>query len=499
MLKRFLKHAERGQAIIIIAFGMVGLIAIVGLMTDTGILLIEYAKLKRGIDSAAIASALQFRKGFTGADLSTAAEEFLTLNQSTPDNIIVYRCKDTGVVDGTEHDATLCTTPLRKLIRIEASRTVTFGFLRVIGINSTTIQATSVGEAASIDLVLVIDTSASMAYETGNEYNTTTGALVDCDTVTGTNNTCNSPDADDDPSVCNFSAGTPCEPLNTVKEVAEEFLDTIFFPYDRVAIVAMTSQTPGGTRDHVTVLSLEDTEADVLTAIGNLNVYQPPTCSFGPPAAPSSGPCLNYNTSGAFIGLECPLYRNGPDLIPNTGDEVFDISSCNSSNIGGALLRAASEFAVDPIREDSFWVTILLAGGPANATDSAPGYNYGYCPSYTWVSATHPFCRDADADTRHGDGDADYDADDYARDMADYLADPVDGQGVTVFTIGLGRLIQNAPKGDPDAGEQLLTYIAETAGGVTANHGEYFYSPDSAGLDDIFLQIADNIFTRISQ
>lgn len=484
MIKKFIKTAERGQAIVLLALAMVGMVAIVGLMTDTGILLIEYAKLKRGIDSAAIASAQQFRRGFTGADLANAARQFLLLNQSDASNIVIYRCKDTGISDGTQHDATLCTTPRRKLLRVEATRTVTFGFLRVIGITSTQITATSVGEAASIDLVLVIDTSASMAYET---YAAGNGNIPD--------------HPSEDPSVCNFSVIAPCQPLKDVKDVANEFMDTIFFPYDRVSIIAMTSQTPGGTRDPVVVLPLTDNEATVRTAIGNLRVYQPPACVWGPPASPTAGPCLNY-APGYFVGLDCPLYRYGPDLTPGTGDEVNDISSCNSSNIGGSLLRAAAEFSKPPVREDSFWVVIALAGGPANATDSAPGFPYGYCPPYTWNSTTHPFCRDASASTRHGNGNANYDADDYARDMADYLANPVTGQGVTVFTIGLGNLIRGATKGDADAGEKLLQYIAQVAGdesGVTVNHGQYYYAPDSSGLDAIFSAIASNIFTRLSK
>ena len=163
--KKLHTKSERGQAIILIAFAMVGLIAIVGLMTDGGILLIEYARLKRGIDAAAVASAQQFRKGFTGLDLTSAAEEFLILNQSDADNIEVYTCNPDGLID-TLHDPDLCGVPIRKLIRINATRTIGFGFLRVIGINGTTLSASSVGEAASLDPVLVFDTSASMAYET---------------------------------------------------------------------------------------------------------------------------------------------------------------------------------------------------------------------------------------------------------------------------------------------------------------------------------------------
>jgi len=499
MIKKFFRKSERGQAIVIVALAMVGLIGIVGLMTDGGMLLIEYGKLKRGIDSASIAAASQFRRNFSGSDLYNAASEFLILNQSDAANITVFRCRrdpNSGdletATDGTQHDEALCTTPRRKLLRVEATRTITFGFMRVLGINSTTIRASSVGEAASIDLVLAIDTSASMSYETGG------GPTLDSPL--------------DDPSVCNTSTANPCEPMDSIKDVARAFVqgDFLFFPYDRVAVVAMTGQGANATRDTVTVLNLSDSEDEVINAIDNLWVFQPPECvpgvspldnpPSGTPGGPAVGPCLNYNESGTFIGLECPYWRSGPDLIPGTADDtIYDVSSCNSSNIGGIFRRSAAEFSIEPVREDSFWAVIALMGGPANATDSFPGYDAGYCPPSTWNDLVNPFCRDALVSTRHSDLNPNYDADDYARDMADFLADPVDGQGVTVFTIGLGSLVQHASKGDPDAGERLLIYAAETAGGTSANHGFYRYANDISILDEIFAEIGSNIFTRLSQ
>lgn len=487
MLKKLLNRAERGQAIIIIAFAMIGLISIVGLMTDGGLLLIEYGKLKRAIDSAAIASAAQFRKNFQGEDLANAAQEFLQLNQSGASNIIVYRCRrdpnsgalDTSV-DGTQHAEDLCTTPRRKLLRVHATRTVNLAFLRVIGIDTANISADSVGEAASIDLVLVIDTSSSMSYATGGDGNYPDSSL-------------------DDPSVCNSSTSNPCEPMHSIKNVARDFVqgDFLFFPYDRVAIVTMTGQNAGGSRNSDTILHFSNSESNVVSAINGIKVFQPDACNFGSsPATPISGPCLNHDALGNFIGMDCPKLRSSGDP-----------SSCNSSNIGGALLMAGSEFSEPPIREDSFWAVIFLASGPANATNSYSSFPDGYCPSNTWNSPSIPFCRDASASSRHsgGDGlsgtpgDPNYDADDYARDTADWLADPVNGQGVSVYTIGLGPQIRGAAKGDADAAEKLLKYIAETAGGTSANHGFYSYSPDTNGLQTIFLQIASNIFTRISQ
>ncbi|MFN8411924.1 MAG: pilus assembly protein TadG-related protein [Anaerolineales bacterium] len=91
-LKKLLRKTERGQAIILIAFAIVGMIGMVGLMVDGGVLLIEYGRLKRSIDAASVASALQFRRGFTNADLTTAAQEFLQLNQSDVFNVLIETC-----------------------------------------------------------------------------------------------------------------------------------------------------------------------------------------------------------------------------------------------------------------------------------------------------------------------------------------------------------------------------------------------------------------------
>ena len=374
--------------------------------------------------------------------------------------------------------------------------------MRIVGFNSTTISASSIGEAASIDLVLVIDTSASMAYET-----TGSGSVSD---------------PGDDPYLCNANGSDGyCEPMQTVKGVAEDFIDTMFFPYDRVAIITMTSQHDEGFRNPFTKLSLSDDPIAVRDAIRDITVYSPSPCDtlYGVcrdlctqveidnanTNNETDNPCFGQ-AAGYYVGQACPVFSN----------TFGNPSSCNSSNVGGALLKAGAEFGIEPVREDSFWVVIALVGGPANATDGtdnltdvAVPLGYGLMIHLLLVFApappgTHsdPYCRDASAASRHALGNAAYDADDFARDSADFLSNPVTGQGVTVFTIGLGNLVRNATKGDPDAGEQLLTYIARTAGdapGIQASHGDYYFSPDAAGLAAIFDAIAENIFTRISK
>jgi hypothetical protein len=336
----------------------------------------------------------------------------------------------------------------------------------------------------------------------------------------------------DDPAFCNDPANaTPCQPLADIKSIAVDFVTSsqlLFFPYDRVSIVTITNQEPDTLiRDPVDidgspipVLSLSDNQDDVVDAINNLRVFEPVVCNWGNPASPPKGTCRNYGDDGLqpFQGMGCPIRNRGADLLDATADDgTGDPTTCGTSNIGGALVRASQEFVREGFRRDeSLWVVILLAGGPANATDPDEDglLPDGFCPTNTWNDVTQPLCRGADvsAATRHSLTDADtsddwlYDADDYARDVADSLTDPALGQSVTFYTIGLGDLVLHATRGDADAGQQLLQYIALNAGDCLsclppyeASHGTYSYTPDTAGLADIFAAIAANIFTRIAQ
>jgi hypothetical protein len=367
-----------------------------------------------------------------------------------------------------------------------------------------TLNASAVGEAATIDLVLIIDTSGSMAYETDDD---------------------DKPSSGDDPSVCNVADN--CEPMRRIKDVALEFVDSlIYFGYDRVSVVAMTGQTPGADRDPVEVLPLTFSRDGILNSIDNLKVFQPRVCD----GTDTPGECLQYNEdNGSFIRAICEIYNN-------YGYNYWaDPSSCPSSNIGGTLKLAQHALSgsgeASNQRPEALWVVVLLAGGPANATDATEDYPFGYCPPNTWLDGhgQDPWCRDPYPSTRHSADDplvmytnphpdydqepfliSLYDAEDYARDMADNLAAMKSNGGVTIYTIGLGQQIRAPARGngfqiipnEPPPAEFLLEYIAEEAGNTlnpNINHGNYFYAPTSQTLRNIFDIIARNIATKISQ
>lgn len=549
-IKGLIRKSERGQAIIIIAFAMIGLVAIVGLVSDTGILLIEYGRLKRSVDAAAIAAAQEYSKPtaeLTTASFTNAATNFLNFNQTGGvTSIDVHSCLSTDPQPPVLCNDDPITHPERnrKLVEVTASMQVNFSFLSVIGIRSTTITTNAIGEAATLDLVLVLDTSGSMAYET--KVGGRVGNDPDVNPYPG--------DVDsENPKVCNTSLTHPCSPMDGVKKAALDFINnTMNFDYDRAAIVTLTGQATDGSakRYPMIVKHLSSNYIDIRNTIFGLNVFTPHDCDPSLTTAadfnPDPGVCINY-VDNTFTGVICQSF----EALADGG--IYNFAPCPSSNIGGAL-RLASSALSDPQgttrRLDSYWVVILLMSGPANATDTyenypSPTYSdgvpssfpYGYCPPSTYYPSggmpgqfyDYKFCTDGQASVRHAYnstinftyngvteyGISNYDPDDYARDWADKTATLLNGDGVTIYTIGIGKEILKKGAGysdpsDAPMAQSLLKYIAECAGeGVYVcpnpmsnpkiNHGQYFEAPKYSDLLDIFHAIGENIATKISQ
>ncbi len=156
-------RSQRGQILILVVFGIVGFVAFVGLVVDTGLVFIANGTLRRSVDAAALAAASQYRKNPDPTGLEKAADEFLTLNNVSNASATVHVC---NTVYPTYHDPNLCTPPAnRRLVRVDATSTVRLAFLPVIGINTVTLNATATSEAASLDIVLALDVSESMTWE----------------------------------------------------------------------------------------------------------------------------------------------------------------------------------------------------------------------------------------------------------------------------------------------------------------------------------------------
>ena len=189
-----------------LAVAFLVLLGFVGLTTDVGILYIYMGHLRRGVDAASLAAAAQYREGRTNAEMAAAAVQVMNLNGIDPAmyTITVETC------DTAPGDPALCTSPRRKLVRVTGNLGVPTAFLRLFGVENIQISANSIGEAASLDVVLVIDLSESMAWDAA------------------------SGDPMRDPNACNAAdpSGSDgfkgeCQPFEEVKRAATSFVTRI--------------------------------------------------------------------------------------------------------------------------------------------------------------------------------------------------------------------------------------------------------------------------------
>ncbi len=575
--RHFFRNSEKGQSIVLIALAFVGLLAFIGLTVDLGVLFIGYGNLRRGVDNAALAAATRLRESSTQQDLERAAAQFLQLNdiQVNESSVNVQTCAtDPG-------DAELCYKTggmYKKLIRVTATVPVKFSFLPIIGFYGTDITASAIAEAASMDVVLIIDISESMTKDTD------TSALPN----------------GKDPAVCNAADadgsddGIPgeCQPFSDVKEAAANTLIDFILDKpetdeeDRVAIVVFSNgwQAPAyeytdynsdgsiptkGTH-YVCPESFNastgecdspwiSSNAMAKNIILNMKVYESPACPSSATNSPDydamrlqddPSPCAAYDLAGNYLNYSDGRFGLDPmnQYLIDNGIAHADRSTESTTNIGGGLKLGASLFAKE-MRKDALWLAIMLTDGTANATevstdsDALLGSGYsnldmiqslpiGWCPSA--YSATGK-CRDGDArwewngtdwDYRHPETDlANYDADDFAMDMADLMAcdskSPASGcsgagQGSVLFAVGLGSQITNSKddNGVLNYGDNLLRYIGavgddgnpltNACDGVAIDAsgydcGNYYFTPTGAGVDDVFQSITSRIYTRLTK
>lgn len=126
-------HDERGQALLLVAILLLGLVAVAGLATDGGLVFAQRRGLQNLADGAALAGAMQidesaYRAG-SGLVLDQAAARRAAASYLNETGNVTYEVAASGA--GVE---------------IHVSRQARTGFLRVIGIDGVTIGASSRAE-----------------------------------------------------------------------------------------------------------------------------------------------------------------------------------------------------------------------------------------------------------------------------------------------------------------------------------------------------------------
>jgi hypothetical protein len=519
-------RTSKGQTFIIIAVAFLVLVAFVGLAVDAGLAFIAYGKLARAADAAALSAAAQFREGRSIDEMSATAENAMAVNGVDFSNITVEVCDYSLSLE--DQDPQLCPQPIRKkYVRVTVWADIPMAFLRVLGFDEVGLSAMSIAEAASVDVVLVIDISESMAWDAASGDPLRDPSVCNDTSIY---------DGSEDGAYPNFPNGLPgeCHPFEEVKNAAGEFVARVLDKTsaeeeDRLSIVTFGNgwsanqdmgtfiRSSGWTNDASTALSI----------VENLKIVEPDPCFYEDGSINQEyGPCIFYDPpdSTSFNGVYCisctESYSDDPSYLPTT-------------NIGGGLKLAGNMFSLET-REDALWVVILLTDGMANATMADEDgtddifdfstYPVGNCPN-DW---TFPLCQDEDISTRHDAGSGSFDADDYARDMADFVGCPSEngqgscaatsGQAAVIFTVGLGNGVLDTTNeaNSLPYGTALLRYIAAVGDDTDPTTdpcdefwddqdewqewcGNYYFSPEGDQLVTVFQDIASRVFTRLAR
>jgi hypothetical protein len=314
--KYYRPKRELGQSIVIVALGMVALIAFIGLATDAALIYRTKQDLQRAIDSAALAAAYKYKSNNTSV-ATQAAYEFTNLHG--------YKF-DPNSADPTKRLTVTFPVynPPRKAVRVLGQTPSSLFFLRILGVQTIMVNAAGEAESAPLDVYLILDLSESMVYDTTKPNPWPPAGFTTCNTWDSNNM------YDCIAHYCNHYR--VCDPLDKhLKPAAKFFVDQFDPQFDRVGVVAYNI-------NGLQIIPLSSNFTAVKTAIDNLDAFDH--------QGGSDATCPIYNSSGHH---------------------------CNkNTNMGDGIIFAHEAIASEG-RIDAIWSMVLETDGKANVYRNCVG------------------------------------------------------------------------------------------------------------------------------
>jgi len=156
-MKKENKRSERGQALILIVFGIIGLIAITGLTIDGGIAYSDRRNAQNAADSAALAAALAHARG---QNLMTAAQTVASSNGYTDNVAITTSPAASGACPPQASNSIEITVTITSMIQTS--------FARVVGIPSMTNTVLATTRACGTYIAPLFNGNAIVGLRPGN-------------------------------------------------------------------------------------------------------------------------------------------------------------------------------------------------------------------------------------------------------------------------------------------------------------------------------------------
>lgn len=141
---------QNGQAVLMAAFALFALLAVLGLAVDLGRLVVVKAQLAKAVDSAALSGARVLPTGRASAE--RAAYEYGEMN---------FRNDFMGTT-GHSFAVSFSPDPSKARVLVNATTDMPTTFLRLVGIESVVVRASAEAERRPLSIAMVLDNSGSL-------------------------------------------------------------------------------------------------------------------------------------------------------------------------------------------------------------------------------------------------------------------------------------------------------------------------------------------------
>ena len=329
--------SEKGQMLVLLSAALVALMALTGMAIDVGIAYGVKAKLSAALDAAGIAAGRAVKIGETDViriqNAQNAAVQFFTANFPS------------GYMGATVSGIT--TSPVHSpdgswIISVSASASVPTSFVRVLGWDNIPVAASAETTVRSLDMVLVLDCSGSLA-DMGRGGGESPPGTFEALKKAAVDNVVNVLQADsngDRLGMVTFASGAVVKvPIN--KTAARGF--------DRGAMTnAINSLTPEGATDSEEAMRLAKKELDDVPSSLRSSLRVIVFFSDGAPNEISGTFCNGGSSPGCIGGswVKGALYSTTNGNADDRAINLFDINSLNLqlSDAGNINILPASDY-----------------------------------------------------------------------------------------------------------------------------------------------------------
>lgn len=442
---------QQGQILILLAISMTVLIGMVGLAIDAGLAYGVKAKLESAVDAATIAGARALAEGSDDnariLAAKQAAKDYFHANFPNPFLGATPEALTDAMIEAT-HEASGYWK-----ISVTGTATLPVTFLGFTGIPTLTVRASGQSIRRDLDIILVLDTSGSLASPTGT-FSALKAAAVNF--VTKFNAGANG----DRVGLVSFAAGGVVD-VPIVKDGSRGFNKT-------QVINAINALNVSGSTASAEGMRLALNEINGVPAVNRSSLRMIVLFSDG---APNDVPAT---------------FSNGGS--PVTGDLYSETSSPGTS-------RATRVFRHD--RRDtslgtySDIVTLPSSGFAVTGTGNIPLASFNNIRTLTGSPVTNTRCNVNKA----------------ARNMLENVANMARSQSIKIHTIALGAAVNSleinfCSYAANEVGSSILKRLANAQDANTYNSaqptGLYVWAENAGELDDAFSSIASEIL-RLSR